>query len=246
MLSPFLQDSLALQQFVNTGAWLVETFNQNPRSQPSAALSDSEVMEQFQLARENPEETLFCGNFALFSLLFHSVNDLPTRYIEVVGGNDNHVWTETWLAEHGQWVVADYLHNILLFRDSLGRHLNAADVLHHYETNQEHRLEVLTLEGQGQYIWKALDPHIYRLQFSGQPRLLFFHHLRPSLTYRAPEKIKRYLYPTAWYDVYMLKPTSNTGFYVRLLTIYGWLLLTILLITRWTYDRIKKYQKKFR
>lgn len=235
-----------MQQFINTGTWLVETFAQNPRSQPRAALRDREVMEQFQLARENPEEPLYCGNFALFSLLFHSANEMPTRYIEVIGGNDNHVWTESWLASHGQWVLADYLHNILLFRDSLGQYLHAADILHHYENNLEHRLEILTVDSQRQHQWEKLDPDTYRLPFSGQPRLLFFHHLRPSQAYRPTEKIKRYLYPTAWFDVYSLNPTSNAGFYVRLLIMYGWLLLTILLITRWTYDRIKKYQKKLR
>lgn len=228
------------QKFLSIGNWMQRSLAGNPRQQPSSSFSQLPVLTQFQHATQKPEP-IWCGNFANFALLFFSANGLTTRYIEIVGGASQHVLTETYIPEWQQWVVTDFMYNVMLARIDSARYLNVADLLHLFNSNPAHYIEIAQLDSLGNLAWRKIPISTWAYYFSQHTQLLYFHTLDTKKAYHVSEKIKRYIYPAVWYDTYSLKPVSNAGYFLRLISIYFFLMLSLAFLIVFFHDRSKKY-----
>lgn len=224
-----INDSLTTKQkALSIAAFLYNNFCKQV-GMPSGVLNNCSPLQVYQKLTQQRSEKLWCGHFALMFEFFCWSANIPCRYIEVLNPGNHHVLNECYLYESKQWVMMDLLGNILLpYTDSM-----------HYNNVQDFRDAVL--QNKQQYSWSSQNNHIERRNVNNhiahintyyKPENSYLYHYYISLdrVYRPANKLKRYLLPVSWYEIYNKQKGLNILFYTKLLLFIAWLLSLVMLI----------------
>ena len=236
-------DSIASDEnkLIAIGAWL-----QDELSRQTGIKNDSvntlPALQQYYCFKKNSNFSFDCGNFqAMFSLFCTSVK-LPCRNfqnIELPGNNPprgSHVANEIYLKAYNKWVLADPYRNYLLIRKKKVP-LSAAEYLDYNIAGVGDTLSVIKQSG-GKVIKDIINPVRFSPDFYFNKNFILHIYKETDLQqiYSIQEKIKRYLLPVSWYEVYApQQKNSNLLFHVKqlfLLAFAGWILFLIFRITR--------------
>jgi hypothetical protein len=210
---------------------------------PADSLQRYSIYRQFCLARDN-KARLWCGNITDIFHLFATNAGIICRNIGIAGNYNrfylgNHSLNECYLPETGEWALVDLTQNIILPHNTLGNYLNTVDMYQLKRLQQTETIRSYAIEEKGVTETSFIHPdksYIWR-----ENSLLFPYPYNPATLYSLSNKIKRYLLPRAWLEVYNEnEQTDNRLFYLKIFLFYSWLLLGILIVVLSLLNKTKK------
>jgi hypothetical protein len=211
----------SLTKMLKIGSWLQRSYRQCKRGEPTEKFSALSLTDQYTAA-SRAESPVWCGTFGIHFLFFCSINGITSRAIEKKGGGDHHVMNESFIPELGQWVFSDLLFNTLYCRNEQGRILNLVDSSAVTIYGQQPVDSFSLVTRQSQEHWQ---------RYLNKESLLNFYYRSDLQKIYAPrEKLTRYAFPVAWYETFTLTPISNTQFYLRILSLYLGLVMTVIFV----------------
>ena len=143
------------------------------------------------------------------------------RNIEIMNPGDHHVLNECYLPEQKKWVVVDLTNNLLALELD-GNPVNLLDTRYAVKN----RISLQAIRSSGDTMVKtSLGPEerFFGAYYKKDIPLYFYHSMNYNKVQRTGYKLKSYLLPLSWYDIYLPEGGSNTGFYTRLLFIVLWI-----------------------
>ena len=236
-------DSIASDEnkLIAIGAWL-----NNELSRKTGTKNDSvntlPALQQYYCFKKNSNFSFDCGNFqAMFSLFCTSIK-LPCRNlqnIELPGNNPprgSHVANEIYLKAYNKWVLTDpYQNHLLIKKKNLP--LSASEYLDYNIAAVADTLSIIKQSG-GKVLIDIIEPTRFSPDFYFNKNFILHIYKETDLqqVYSIPKKIKRYLFPVSWYEVYApQEKNSNLLFRIKqlfFLVFTGWILFLIFRITR--------------
>lgn len=211
-------------------AWIHASYRHCPLGEPNAAFSALSLIDQ-HYAASRAESAIWCGTFGTHFLFFCSANGLTSRLVETNGENDQHIVNETWIPELNQWVFTDLTFNTVYCKDARGRILNTVDILRMNEQKSSPPMPVLCQEDGDQHVVTAgSNQEIWQKYFNRKSRLMLYYSIDQEQVLTTGNKLLRYAFPVAWYETYSLTPPSNTAFFLRIVSLYLGVIMTILFI----------------
>ncbi|HMR91625.1 MAG TPA: hypothetical protein PKC69_04900 [Chitinophagaceae bacterium] len=227
------------------GRWLRSNLDHAYFGQPSDEFEALSVIDQYQTAAASDTITIWCGTYGRIMLFFSLCNDLDARGIETINQHDHHVVNETYIPEMKQWVLSDIMLDAVLLKDQQGKYLNAADLLIANARGDSTALLAASPSGDnpGEPLlsYQYTSPAKWAYFLDSTARLHYYYTISLDKVYSTPQKIKRYIYPSVWYDTFSLKSISNKNYFTRLSVLYGTLLCLLLLLLSLLNDRSKKH-----
>jgi hypothetical protein len=214
------------------GHFLYNRFHDQLGTPPPSLLSHSPMNQYRELSLSDTLE-LWCGNFAEIFTFFCWSQDITARTIEIMNPGDHHVLNECYLPEENRWIMVDLTNNLIVVRDKEGRALDLIRFYQTLESGNPARAEIVTKDSKR---LETLDistgsgvPHYY---LDRRP-LYYYHRVAHEHVYDWREKLRRYVLPVSWYDIYEEEGRSNLLFYIKDLLIGLWLIsLIIFMVTR--------------
>jgi hypothetical protein len=188
---------------------------------PAKAFQASSPLRQYKSLCEKNEGKLWCGNASNIFAFFCWAEGIATRNIEIMQPGDHHVVNECYLDESGEWVLADVTHQLVLVKNNNDQYLNL----------QNFRSALLNNEAVVNYsdsdIIKDLRNQYYAHYYIGNHPHHYYYVTHDAALYSSTNKIKRYLLPASWYEVYDSTPKSNLLFYVKQTVFVVWIILLL-------------------
>lgn len=225
----FPSDAGAKEQVKWIGAFLYTRFK-NRSGTPSSQLSSASPYMQFQLLEKSDTNKLWCGNYAFMFSWFCRSYGITSRVIEIQRAGDHHVVNECYLPLEQQWVLADVTNNLLLPTSQNGTFLNTISFRELLTTDSLFNAYTLINDTIGISAFSTSSftgVNYYSLSFP----LYYYNQINSEKVYATKEKIKRYLLPVSWYDLY--DPSTGTylqfPYLLKLLLILAWLVILNLL-----------------
>ena len=217
------------------GSFLYHRFHGQLGTPPPSLLSRSPMQQYRELSSFDSLE-LWCGNFAEIFTFFCWSQDIATRTIEIMNPGDHHVLNECYLPEENKWMMVDLTNNLIVVRDKNGRVLDLIRFYQTLETGHPARAEMVIKDSSRLETLEIFTgsgvPHYY---LDRQP-LYYYHRVVHERVYDWREKLRRYVLPVSWYDIYDDEGRSNHLFYIKDLLIGLWLIsLIIFMVTRKKY-----------
>lgn len=212
------------------GKWLVRELSKCETGQQADSISALPMRRQYEAIIEK-KTPVWCGTYGNMFLFFCKANDIETRMIEFFNPGDHHVVNECFIPGQNKWVATDLTYNYLLFKDDAGNVLNTIDVISAVRSNK-----ILT-------IYQAVGDSIVSKTISGDsiswkqylqpvPDIYFYKETNTAKIYSKSEKLKRYITPVSFYEVYSENRKSNFWFYIRLFFLWIALPLFVYLFYR--------------
>lgn len=220
----------AFTKMLKIGSWLQRSYRHCKKEEPTPHFLSLSLTEQYAAA-SRAESPVWCNTFAAHFLFFCSINDIISRSIEKKGDNDLHAMNEFYIPELRQWVFADLLFNALYCQDKNGKILNTIDILYHNEKKDSSLLTVFAQQPVDSF---SVIPHKtsehWQQYLKKKSWLNFYYQTDIRQVYTPGKNAVRYAFPVAWYETFSLVPISNTQFYLRILSLYLGIALTIIFI----------------
>lgn len=247
--SKYLLDSLSFpagketkEQIKWIGAFLYNRFKKQTGT-PSLRLSSASPYMQFRLLEKNDTNKLWCGNYAFMFSWFCRSYGITSRIIEIQRAGDHHVVNECYLPAEQQWVLADVTNNLLLPSSREGKLLNTVSFRELINTDSSFNAYTAGNDTTGIAAFNSASFTGEKYYSSSYP-LYYYSRVNSDKIYMPKEKIKRYLLPVSWYEVY--DPSASTYFQLpyllKLLFLITWLVVSVLLFKK----PIRLLQKKSR
>ena len=149
---------------------------------------------------------------------------------------DHHVLNECYLPEEHRWIMVDLTNNLIVVRDNKDQALDLIRFFQTLEAGKPAKAEMVSKDSNRletvEIFARAGVPHYYLVR---QP-LYYYHRVVHEQVYDWREKLRRYVLPVSWYDIYDEEGRSNLPFYIKDLLIGLWLIsLIIFMVTRKKY-----------
>lgn len=220
---------ITLVKMVKIGSWLSALLNKCPRGEPESYLAAVAPSEQLKIyAKANTR--VWCGSYAGLFSFFCATNNITTRNVELVIKGNHHVVNECFVPEIGKWVMTDLTYNVLYVKDLDGNFLNLLDVID-YQTNKYLNVPKLTFAPDNDSsIQHAQTPTEWDVYMSDKANLYYYYSINVTTVYSSKEKIKRYLLPVSWYELYTKDRINNSWFYLRQFLLVFWTIVLIFIV----------------
>ncbi len=212
---------------------------------PSDSLERKTWFQQFVSASDKAE--IWCGHFAQFFNLFCYHAGIKTRYVEInktyahFPGN-LHVFNEYFDTQTKQWVAIDLLNNILHYRNSKGKRLNAVQVLESNATDTTISVLQLNHSGQLENNPFATLPNGFKIKYNQSKDLRFINSIEYNEGDNLWEKIKRYNQKKYYSEIYSNHTIVDNGpYYFKKSTLMALFLLLALGIFAMISSKLKKH-----
>ena len=218
-------DTTSLSKIVFIGKMLYKKFHKQVGI-PSAKLDSLDPFEQYKLLTKDTSEKLWCGTYARIFAFFCATQNIVCRSIEIMKPGNHHVLNECYIPEKNQWVVIDVIHNVLLAKskDSL---LDLQTFISKNERKEP--IQIISVQ-QDTVINLPLD-HSFTHYYKPEYPFYYYHAINPGEVYTPIQKMKRYVLPVSWFEVYSPVKRSNVLFHIKQLFLIAWLIVcTALLI----------------
>ena len=222
-----------LSKTVKIGEWLIRSFWDCPSGQPVDSVNKLRPIELYKVAKAL-HSPVWCGTYSSLFLFFCICHNITCRYIESIGGPDHHVVNECYIPELRQWIIIDLTHKILNASDDKGNYLNSGDIIMSYKEDHRRNINVLYMKGISEMTHSTINSIKTEWeQYLGKKNTLrYYYVIDLKMVYTAREKIKRYLFPGGWYEIFPADNNSNTLFYIRSSLLFVWLLISIFIILK--------------
>ena len=209
---------------------------------PSLEVGASTPLQQYKILSADKTENLWCSNYAgIFSFFCWSQN-IVCRNVEIMQPGNHHIVNECFIPETNEWAIVDIPNGILLARQN--NHLmNVPSLVRAMSTKQAIELVVIK---DGNYSAAVLDKQTpdYDYYRNIQP-LYYYNEVILDNVYSGREKLKRYLLPHYWYEVYSENKGNGILFYLKVGLLIAWLISLLLLIFKFfNYDRSKRHPQR--
>jgi hypothetical protein len=201
---------------------------------PESSLKTKSPYSQYLEACNNKSK-LWCENYTQIYLAFANAANIPSRYVatNVRIGNTNlggHVFAESYIIEQNRWAYIDLSSSkIFTFgKDSLV--LNSVDLICLSSINVCSDLKSRVYSN-GQMLTKDFDSvnKTELFYFNHNPELIFLFSEQNPNTFLS--KLYNYIYPHAYFVVYAGNTArDNMLFYFKLLFVYTWFTLGLILL----------------
>lgn len=233
-----------LDKIVSISQHLYEKFHAQ-NGKPSEAVNSATPIGTYHILSSNKREELQCGQYAQMFSFFCWSQNIICRNIEIMRPDDHHVINECYVPELNKWVMVDVLSGFYLSR-AQNQYLDIQQFLKVLETNQpiavlisqNNKLQTVNLQEnfpQVRYYYKSIYPFYY----------YYFTDLK--MAYGRMDKLKRYVLPQSWFEVYTPVKQWNILFYIKEGFLILWFLLLLITLIQFAqgYDRSKKFNEGF-
>ncbi len=216
----------------------IRTHFHDQHGKPSSLVSAATPLEQFKILSQNSSEKLWCGNYANIFAWFCWSRGIATRIIEIIKPGDHHVVNECYIPEKKKWAMVDIGNNLLLVEDSLQEPLHTLDILRKVEDSS-----VLSIHTSVQNSIKkdSLDSKVFpgKKHFQKKYSLHYYQQINTNAVYSTRQKLKRYLLPESWYNVYHPdgRSESNFSYFLKVFFICAWLITIFGLLRLFLFHR---------
>lgn len=210
------------------GSWLIKSFWNYPAGQPSDSVDKLRPIELYK-ASKALQGPVWCGTYGAIFLFFCACHHITCRYIESIGGPDHHVINECYIPELKQWIIVDLTHKILNATDEKGKYLNAGDIINMYKEDHTEKINVFYLKD-SLSTSTAMADNIkteWGQYLTIKNSLLYYYLIDLKTIYSTVQKIKRYLFPESWYEIYSENKNSNSLFFIRSSLLIAWIFISI-------------------
>lgn len=212
------------------GSWLQRSYRHCKLDQPTKEFSALPLTAQYGVA-SRAGSPVWCGTYGAHFLFFCSINGITCRIVEKKSGNDYHTMNECFIPELGQWVFADLLFNTLYCQDETGKILNAVDILYRNEAKDSSLFTIFAQQPVDSFLVISHKSSEHWQRYLKKESVLnFYYQTDIRQVYTPGKNAIRYAFPVAWYETFSLAPISNTQFYLRTLSLYLGIVLTIIFI----------------
>ncbi len=209
--------------------FLYEQFHAQ-EGQPSVSLLQASPLQQFHRLRASKTEALWCGNYASMLAYFSWAQGIPSRVVAIARPGDQHILNECYLEGMGRWVLVDVTSNQLLLADRSGRLLDFQEAKSMLAAGSG--LTAITSSGEAKPI-SAATP-VVRNYYLADAANIYFHRVDNQSVYRASEKLRRYLLPVSWYDIYGSAPGGNILYWLKVSGLVIWIFVLFVFCIRQT------------
>jgi len=217
-------------KMLKIASWLQRSYRHCKQDEPTKEFSALSLTDQYAAALR-AESPVWCHTYGMHFLFFCSINGITSRVIEKKGGNDYHTMNEFYIPELKQWVFADLMLNAFYCQDEKGKILNIIDLLYKNENKDSSQITIFSQEPVDSF---SIIPHKSNQQWQRYLKkdawLNFYYQTDTLQVYTPVKKAVRYAFPVAWHETFSLTPISNTQFYLRILSLYLGIVLTIIFI----------------
>ena len=188
-------------------------------------------MKQYRMLCASDTFELWCGNFAeIFSFFCWSQN-VVTRNIEILNPADHHIVNECYVPETRKWVLVDPTNNLLQLKSSQGI-LNLQSFIQAIQKKAE--ITVLKISDSLTKFPLDSSAKYVRNYYNGHFPCYYYHRIDNKKAYQVSNKIKQYLLPVSWHDIYDNNGHGNFAFYLKVFFILFWLISFFVFIIRRT------------
>jgi hypothetical protein len=209
---------------------------------PSLKVEASTPLQQYKILSADKTENLWCSNYAgIFSFFCWSQN-IVCRNVEIMQPGNHHVVSECFIPEKKEWAIVDIPNGILLATQN-NKLMNVPSLVQAMSTVQP--IETVTIKD-GNYSSAVLDKQTpdYDYYRNVQP-LYYYNEVILDNVYSRGEKLKRYILPHYWYEVYSNKKGNGILFYLKVGLLLAWLVSLLLLVFKFiNYDRSKRHPQR--
>lgn len=217
-----------LNKAIAIGSFLYNRFSLQS-GRPSDELLKASPIDQYKMLSASRSEKLWCGNFAQMFAFFCWSQNIVARNIEIMYPGDRHVLNECYIPEMGGWIMVDVTNNLLLIRNSEGKFLNLVQFRDALKKNSP--LSFLKSDSVSGKEMTAVPKEMVPVQYLAEHPFYYYHRVDNQKTYSFKEKIKRYLLPVSWYDIFDdNKNHSNLAFYLKGILIFLWVVSVIIFL----------------
>ena len=197
---------------------------------PSADLLRASPLQQFLRLRHSKSEALWCGNYSSMMAYFCWAQGIPSRVVGVLKPGDQHVLNECYLASAGRWVMVDITSDRFLVADRQGKWLDFQEVKARLLENDT--LAAAGSSGSVERLSAAVP--VAARYYLADAENIYYHRVDNAAAYRFGEKLKRYVWPVSWYDIYATEGKWNLGFWLKTGLLLSWLLVFFVFCIRQT------------
>lgn len=221
-------------------AWLNKKFSNHP---DYLSIDDSIQsllpLQQYYYFNGSKQFNLDCGYFQTLFAFFCTSISIPCRNIQniqIPSGSlqtDSHVMNEVYLKKYKKWVLTDPYQNHLLILSKKDTPLSASEYLDYNIGGGKDTVHIVNQSEDGIQLF-AMAPSNFKpdLYFNKNYKLFYYKETNLSFVYSVSEKIKRYVLPYSWYEIYSpLEKKNNLLFRVRqffLFLLIGWAIFIII------------------
>lgn len=191
---------------------------------PGNKVSAASPVEQYKILTADSTEKLWCGTWAQMFSYFCWSQNIVCRNIEIMKPGDHHVFNECYIPELQQWIMVD-LTNGILWPKADGSLLNVQEFLNHI-TAQKQVSFVGASTMQAQPLEGSFEGSITSYYKKEYP-CYYYHLTNTEIAYKTSSKIKRYIFPDYWYEIFTPVRKPNILFYIKVFFLALWFILLV-------------------
>lgn len=233
------EDDPDLTKTIKLGQWIIHCLWKCKTGRPSDSVDHLPPIQILETAKAQKTH-VWCGTYGALFLFFCNCHNITCRFIESIGKSDGHVINECYIPELKKWIMVDLTHKIITATDTNGNYLNTVDIKNIYKNDLSKSVNVLYVKDNAEVILSPADSvnTEWKFYLGDESILRYYHLIYTGMVYKNIEKVKRYFFPTAWYEIYSEKERSNLLFFTRSIITVIWLLISIFIVLK--YFKIKK------
>ena len=219
----------SLEKIKRLGDFLYQRFHRQ-LGNPTDDLLATSPFNQYRKLEADSSMELWCNNFAHMFSWFCWSQGIVTRNVEIINPGDHHVLSECYLPETGKWMAVDLTNNLLTITGN-GQLLNVLDIR---KATRDGQSIIVSRSGNKEISTDTLLSNAAFLQAYYKPDLPvhYYHWINYFKVTGKKYKLKSYILPVSWYDIFLEKGGNNLFFYLKLLLLVLWVIaLTAFLVS---------------
>lgn len=217
-----LDTGSTLSKIEAVGHHLYAKFNRQA-GYPQDVIHRSAPLDDYKILSGDTTQKVWCGTYAMMFAFFCWSQNVVCRYVEIYKPGDHHVLNECWVPELKSWVMVDITNN-LLRAEGGNRILNTQDFVE--ALAKPDSLVVLSAGLMERKRFPGFEQNSGVTNYYNAAFPFYYYHLtQAAIIYRPLEKIKRYILPVYWYEIFSSRPKGNLLFWTKPFFAVLWLLL---------------------
>jgi hypothetical protein len=190
---------------------------------PSNDFLELSAMDQYLFSIKGGKDELWCGIYTGIASLFAASQGLTYRNIEIKIGNQSHMVWEVYLKNLKKWFLSDPTFGLLAVTDEYHNLLD----LQTFKQKVAGRDKVFALKKvQDKYQYIPInkeEPYIQQYYPLYKSLDFYYYHTSLQKAYSSSEKLKRYVLPVTWYEIYSGQDKLNLFFCIKITFLFFWL-----------------------